>query len=124
VDYHKDHLLVANGVLECAQRHSSVEQLLLFETWCPVVATHVVDVTQVMELKIQALERHHSALKYGDYARCIRALNAYRGLYLGRDCYAEAFGVQSLPMGKTQALDLAVFQKLGMTLKRALSKTL
>ena len=93
-DYHPDHVLVSESIAEAIQNASSVRALLFYEIWAPVLASHVVDITEVMSLKLAALNQHQTALKYGDYARAVEGLNAYRGLYLGLNKYAEAFKVQ------------------------------
>ena len=122
LDYHKDHLLISHVVSEVSWAHPEVEQLMYFETWCPVPATHTVDITSVMDLKVEALSMHQTAMKYGDYIRCIQALNTYRGLYLGFGRYAEAFLVQGRGDSKKMELDISAIRKWSLSLKQILSK--
>lgn len=93
-DSHRDHARIAQASSEVL-RHSTVEQLLYYETWTPVAATHVVDITSTMETKKAALLCHETALKYGNYLDAMLGLNAYRALYLMPDQrrWAEAFAV-------------------------------
>ncbi len=120
MDYHKDHLLVSKGVESACKEVDSVEQLVYFETWTPLPATHVLDITSVMDLKCRALQAHHSALKYGDYERGVKGLNAYRGLYLGFDRFAEAFVVQTRAEFENPSSWLTQLKGLGLSLKSRL----
>ena len=93
-DTHADHARIsaaATGLLE----RSHVQALLYYETWTPVPATHVVDITATLETKKAALLCHETALKYGNYMHAVVGLNAYRALYLppGEPKWAEAFAV-------------------------------
>lgn len=96
-DTHPDHARIARASSQVLKR-ARVESLLYYETWTPVPATHVVDITQTLEAKKAALLCHETALKYGNYMDAMLGLNAYRALYLpaarGR-CWAEAFAVTS-----------------------------
>jgi hypothetical protein len=123
IDYHKDHLLSSNVISSQCLNHQNIEKLIFYETWCPVPATHTLDITDVMNVKIKALQQHESAMKYGDYVRCISALNTYRGLYLGFDRYAEAFLVHQLKDSKRSEFPLTKFIELGIYLKNLLAST-
>ena len=123
MDYHKDHLIVSHAVTQLCQRSASVEQLIYLESWTPLPATHIVDITGVMALKMKALKEHQTALKYGDYARAVEGLNAYRGLYLGFDRFAEAFVVQNLGRKDLPQLNLKRLSALGLDLKRVLGRS-
>jgi len=93
-DSHLDHSRIARASSEVL-RHSQVEQLLYYETWTPVAATHVVDITTTLETKKASLLCHETALKYGNYMDAMLGLNAYRALYLAPDQrrWAEALAV-------------------------------
>jgi hypothetical protein len=82
-----------------------------------------VDITGVMAFKMKALKEHQTALKYGDYARAVEGLNAYRGLYLGFDRFAEAFVVQNLERKDLPQLNLKRLSALGLDLKRVLGRS-
>ena len=94
-DYHRDHVLISEFIFNTASVISNRSTLIEYETSAPIQATHLVDITDVFGLKIEALQQHATALACGDYLRAISGLNAYRGLSLGRDKYAEAFHVCS-----------------------------
>jgi hypothetical protein len=75
-----------------------------------------------MDLKMKALREHETALKYGDYARAVEGLNAFRGLYLGFDRFAEAFVVLNPTRKDLPQLNLKRLYALGLDLKRVLSR--
>lgn len=95
-DSHPDHSRISRASSQVLRR-SGVEQVLYYETWNPVPATHVVDITSVLETKKAAVLCHATALKYGNYLDAMLGLNAYRSLYLppGERRWAEAYAVTS-----------------------------
>lgn len=95
LDSHADHARIARASCEVLER-SAVDRVLHYETWTPVPATHVVDITQTALAKRKALLCHATALQYGDYVEATFGLNAYRGIYLPvRGArWAEAFAVR------------------------------
>jgi N-acetylglucosamine malate deacetylase 1 len=96
-DSHPDHARISLATSHVLRR-SPVQSLLYYETWTPVPATHVVDITQTLEKKKAAVLCHETALKYGNYMDAMLGLNAYRALYLpgvGTRRWAEAFAVTS-----------------------------
>lgn len=93
-DTHTDHARIS-AAASAVLKHSRVESLLYYETWTPVPATHIVDITSTVDTKRRALQCHETALKYGNYMDAVMGLNAYRALYLppGERRWAEAFAV-------------------------------
>jgi len=94
LDYHRDHVRIAAFLEPLCRGATSVKQLLFYEIWAPVPATHVVDITDHACLKQAALAEHATAMACGDYQRAVDGLNRYRGLYLGQNRLAEAFWVE------------------------------
>jgi N-acetylglucosamine malate deacetylase 1 len=94
LDSHPDHARIARASSQVLRR-SSVDEVLYCETWTPVPATHVVDITTVLEQKKAAVLCHETALQYGNYLDAMLGLNAYRALYLPtrERRWAEAFAV-------------------------------
>ena len=90
-DYHPDHALVGQALVRLLMKGEIPAPLFFYEVWAPVKATHVVDITEVMDQKTEAIRCHRTALDCGDYLEAIAGLNRYRGLYLGKGRYAEAF---------------------------------
>ncbi len=116
LDYHRDHVRIAAFLEPLCRQATSVTQLLFYEIWAPVPATHVVDITDQAHLKQAALLEHATAMPHGDYERAIDGLNRYRGLYLGRNRLAEAFWVESAKDGNlfqpVQAMALRLLARL------------
>lgn len=100
LDYHRDHVRIAAFLEPLCRRTPSVQQLLFYEVWAPVPATHVVDITDQVGVKRQALMEHATAMVCGDYERAVDGLNNYRGLYLGKGRVAEAFWVEPVRTGR------------------------
>lgn len=94
LDYHRDHVRIAAFLEPLCRGATSVKQLLFYEIWAPVPATHVVDITDQADTKRAALAEHATAMVCGDYQRAVDGLNRYRGLYLGQNRLAEAFWVE------------------------------
>lgn len=96
LDYHRDHMSIAQMVHWACERAPCVQHLMSYEIWSPSWATHVVDITSVVHVKREALQLQKTSMQYGNYLQAIEGLNVYRGLYLGRpDAAAEAFAVRS-----------------------------
>lgn len=95
-DTHLDHARISRASSQVL-RATPVEQLLYYETWTPVPATHVVDITPTVEAKRAALQCHATALQFGNYMDAMMGLSAYRALYLPtrERRWAEAFCVTS-----------------------------
>lgn len=110
LDYHRDHVRISAFLEPLCRQTASVTQLLFYEIWAPVPATHVVDITEQAFRKQSALAEHATAMPSGDYLRAVDGLNRYRGLYLGRDRLAEAFWLEPAKaeglFGQVQAMAL------------------
>ncbi len=94
LDYHRDHVAISLAIVEAWQQHGCRERLFLYETWAPVPATWVVDISTVFALKQQATLCYALPLKYCDYLTACTGMANYRGLYLVEESqgqYAEAF---------------------------------
>ena len=100
LDYHRDHVRIAAFMEPLCRRAASVDQLLFYEVWAPVPATHVVDITEIVDTKMLALTEHATAMVCGDYQRAVDGLNRYRGMYLGKGRFAEAFWVEPTRTGR------------------------
>jgi LmbE family N-acetylglucosaminyl deacetylase len=107
LDYHRDHVRIAAFLEPLCRNAASVQQLLFYEIWAPVPATHVVDITDQACIKRVALDQHATAMACGDYQRAVEGLNRYRGLYLGNNRQAEAFWVETV--GKASLFRLVQF---------------
>ena len=94
MDVHADHW-ATNRVLYAALTESPAPGGFVcrgYELWTPLLANRVLDITDVVEVKRQALEQFESQLAHVDYVRTLLGLNAYRSIYFQRGRgYAEAF---------------------------------
>ena len=89
---HTDHEATARLVAAALPDLPSVKTIALYEVWTPLSANCIVDVTDQLELKIEALGCYTSALNSVDYCHTARGLAAYRsGAGLHGHGYAEAF---------------------------------
>jgi N-acetylglucosamine malate deacetylase 1 len=63
-----------------------------YETWTPLYANTIVDISKAASRKWAAIAEHRSQSRYIDYAAAVRGLNTYRSLMaLHRPGFAEAF---------------------------------
>lgn len=115
LDYHRDHVKLSHALSAQCQRAKSVEALLFYEIWAPLPASHVVDISTVVEQKRQALQAHATAMACADYEAAMLGLNRYRGLYLGKGKLAEAFYVEHLPLTTDFITQI---QQMGLSLLR------
>ncbi|GEM_PF-216882 len=90
LDYHRDHVSISLSVLEAWQALGCRERLLIYESWAPIPANWVVDVSEVFAVKQRAINCYQLPLQYCDYLKACVGMAKYRGLYLGVE-YAEAF---------------------------------
>ncbi|PLX74733.1 MAG: hypothetical protein C0614_11610 [Desulfuromonas sp.] len=95
-EYHRDHARIATAVDRQCRKCRHVEKLIFYEVWAPLQATHCVDVSSCWNQKMDALAKHATALRYGDYRAYMEGLNRYRSMYLPNCRYAEAFQVAKL----------------------------
>jgi N-acetylglucosamine malate deacetylase 1 len=85
---HADHAALGRAIAETADRAEAFG----YEIWTPVARPdRTVDISAVMERKLEAVRCYRCQLEYWPYDRAVEGLNAYRGaLFEGVD-YAEAF---------------------------------
>jgi N-acetylglucosamine malate deacetylase 1 len=63
-----------------------------YEVWTPLLSNRIVDISDVVDVKQQAIEQFDSQIAQTNYLRTQLALNAYRSLYFSQGHgYAEAF---------------------------------
>lgn len=88
LDYHRDHVAVGLAALTCWAK-AGFGRVFYYEIWSPLPATHVVDVTQVIELKKSAVSYYNLPLRYRNYSDAMVGLASYRGLYLPPQAYPQ-----------------------------------
>lgn len=82
-DLHRDHRVVALAVRQAAREVPAVQRLCEYETWSPLPVTHVLDISDVLEIKLAALAEHRTALACGNYLEATAGLARHRGILLG-----------------------------------------
>jgi LmbE family N-acetylglucosaminyl deacetylase len=96
LDLHPDHW-ATNRVLYAAMRGLRLAKgwqpvYRGYEVWTPLVANRIVDISEVLKTKEEAIEQFQSQLSHTNFMRTILGLNAYRSLYHSQGHgYAEAF---------------------------------
>lgn len=91
---HRDHLGVSYLVLNHWARQDMQTRLLCYEVWGGLTANLLVDITAVMETKLNMIRSYRVPLSYLDYEAAMVGLARYRGLVLGKanePRFAEAF---------------------------------
>ncbi len=100
-DTHRDHWMTNCLFIEAARRARLHPTLPCwgYEVWTPLVPNRVVDITEVIDVKRDAMAEFASQLAEYDYARAMLGLNAYRALLAGRGHgFAECFYVADLAL--------------------------
>lgn len=105
-DGHKDHQQTFQIVMEAvgrAQGNSfpewggkawNIETILGYEVWTPLTHfQYVNDISDVIEVKLNALREHRSQLANVQYDDAVRSLNRFRGIMTERGAYCECFEV-------------------------------
>jgi len=77
---------------DCGQQSWSVDKILAYEVWTPLERYNLaVDISDFMQLKLDALREHRSQVTDIAYDEAIQGLNRYRGITSGTGRYAECF---------------------------------
>lgn len=90
-EMHPDHHVTARVALDVLSSSARRQRSFAYESWVPVVPTHVIDVTSAWSVKQSALACYGSQLVYNDYARACDGLAAYRSIFLPDAARVEAF---------------------------------
>ena len=103
-DFHPDHAATSRAAAIALRDHNYSVDCYFYEIMTTVTPNVVVDITDVMHLKIKAMNRHRSQVDVVDYAKKIKGLNSYRSIYAGKRVkYCEAF----FNCSRTDLVDLA-----------------
>jgi LmbE family N-acetylglucosaminyl deacetylase len=112
-----DHLTTAKIAAHVARKLDMDVDWYCYEVWCPVASTPryslvLVDITNEMELKKQAIAEHKSQVALNDYPTKIAGLNAYRSMYASKGVdYCEAFVLFDRPGFVEHARSFGFFEK-------------
>lgn len=104
-DNHVDHIATHRIAIDAIEksrywndesRHHNVQDILEYEVWSfQKKVSYVVDISLVINQKIQLMEVYSSQLDF-DYLRFIKYINGYRGLLHNKKGYAECFNLRSV----------------------------
>jgi LmbE family N-acetylglucosaminyl deacetylase len=105
-DGHKDHQQTFAIVTEAVGRAEgnsfpewggkawNIETILGYEVWTPLTRfQYVNDISDSIEIKLNALREHRSQLANVQYDEAVRSLNRFRGVMTERAAYVECFEV-------------------------------
>lgn len=82
---------------ECPGEPWSVESVLCYEVWTPLAeVSYVEEISDCVDLKLEALRCHRSQLALIPYDEAVRGLNRYRGAMTGKGVYCECFQVLAI----------------------------
>jgi len=91
-DQHCDHYAICIALRRALAGLRRPPMAFGFEVWSASLATHVVDISDQYERKMQALRCYESQLEHTDIVRFITGLNAYRAVFLQKGArFGEAF---------------------------------
>jgi LmbE family N-acetylglucosaminyl deacetylase len=90
-DRHNDHLAV-NHLLAAAHEKNRIDfTVCAYEVWTALVPNLIIDITDSIAEKKEALSRYKSQLSSNDWLDAAVSLNRYRGVTSGVGTYAEGF---------------------------------
>lgn len=88
---HPDHKAAYEILKKMCKHQKSKAQLLEYEVWSPIIAPNrFLDISQVMDTKLEALGKYSSQTAELDYEKLAKGLNSYRGAP-HHIAYCEAF---------------------------------
>ena len=100
LEEHPDHVATNQVLFDSAANTGLSFMCCGYEVWTPLFPNCLVDITDVREVKQQAIAHYTSQLKDLDYQHMAFGLNAYRAgaLLANNSGYAEAFFMAPLPV--------------------------
>ena len=111
-DWHSDHKAIGLAVRKLCKKGRF--ECLYFEVWSPLKPTHIIDISNCIEIKRKAIECHATAMRHGNFDEALIGLNAYRSLFLPRynqrPIYAEAYELQLPGRSKLRNLIFKIFK--------------
>ncbi len=90
-DRHNDHLALNNHLAAVQKKYGYGFTVCAYEVWTALVPNLVVDITDTIDAKRNALSRYTSQLASNDWLDAAVSLNRYRGVTSGAGAYAEGF---------------------------------
>lgn len=95
-DAHPDHRASLPIVRAALREQNRKPRMLGYEVWTPLAEVdEVIDISEVIDRKLRAIEQYRSQLGRFQYVRAARGLSEYRGAIAGNCPYAEVFRLLS-----------------------------
>ena len=92
LDVHPDHVATAKILARALKKDGGKSMCYSYEVWTTVIPNTLMDISDVMTTKLEALREHKSQLSLIDFVQKVEGLNSYRSIYLGNTArYCEAF---------------------------------
>ena len=91
LENNREHLETFEAYAELRKGLPGDDCTVLYEIWTPLIPNMIVDITQFMDMKIDAINVHKTQTTDMDYSRAVEGLNAYRAAIFARKGYFEAF---------------------------------
>jgi LmbE family N-acetylglucosaminyl deacetylase len=94
LDHHEDHIATSRTALDLLKSMDSF-RLVFYEVYSTVRHSHLVDISEIIELKKKVILNYYSSLfeKPDIYVSATLGLNAHRSIFVQRHGYYEAFYV-------------------------------
>lgn len=109
VDGPPDHYHTSKILAYALIEYEEDVEVYSYEVWSVIIPNVVVDISDVMADKLEAIGRHRSQVAVADYPRMVRGLNEYRSMLGGKGClFCEAF----IRLSKDEYLEAA--RRLGV----------
>jgi LmbE family N-acetylglucosaminyl deacetylase len=90
-DRHNDHLAVNHHLAGLYRKYGYNFMVCAYEVWTALVPNLVIDITDTIAEKKEALSRYKSQLASNDWIEAAVSLNRYRGVTSGAGKFAEGF---------------------------------
>jgi len=90
-DRHNDHLAVNHYLALLYERCHYDFTVYAYEIWTSLVPNLIVDISDVVERKKEAIKQYKSQLSHNNWLDAAISLNRYRGVTSGVGTYAEGF---------------------------------
>lgn len=91
LDNHPDHIATNEIFVAACKNMECKFECYAYEIWTPLMPNRVVDISEHIEKKIDAIKQHKTQLKHINYVAKIKGLNAYRSITVPNARHVEAF---------------------------------
>ena len=91
LENHPDHFATNEIFVAACKNMECKFECYAYEIWTPLMPNRVVDISEHIQKKIDAIKQHKTQVKHIDYVEKIKGLNAYRSITVPKAGYVEAF---------------------------------